>query len=155
MLENQHYVYVQDDVIFYEEFKKNATMHLRRSKGSSGNVTVLWQVNIQSGNSKSVQIDPMAGEVEFSEGQWNSFIKIEIFFISEDVNGLIVSVSLVNITGGGSLGNFTTIKITNFSNNFDPEPSRNPTTLVIVLTVSATLLVALFTAGIIVCCRKR
>ena len=132
-------------------------MELTRRKGSNGNVTVLWAVNIQSGNPDSVQINPMVGETEFTESQWNSSFTIEIFLLSEDTNGLIVNVSLVNVTGGARLGSFTNVKITNFPKYSDPEPSRNPVADIryIIITVAALFVTLPVVVLIIVWCCKR
>ena len=164
MLGNTQYnaTYDQNDTVLYDQLiirdQNQITFNLARRKGSNGNVTVHWAVNIQSGNRDSVRINPMTGEAEFMESQWNSRINIEIVLLLEDRNELTVNVSLVNVTGGASLGNFTSMKITNFPKLSDGElePSRNPLVNTSVIMAVTLILIALaIAATVFVCYRRR
>ena len=95
--------------------------NVARYKGSTGAVNLSWAVTIGQNTSASFNVSPMSGQLKFLESQWNSSIHLQFHSIPETDQQIEICVTLLNITGGGMLGNVTTLKIVFLSKDDDDE----------------------------------
>ena len=92
-----------------------------RYKGSTGAVNLSWAVTIGPNTPPSFTVSPLFGQLKFIESQWNSSIHLQLHSIPKIDQQIEISVTLLNITGGGMLGNVTTLKVVFLSNNDSDE----------------------------------
>jgi hypothetical protein len=149
-----------------ERYGGQMLLDVARYKGSTGAIKLTWGVNIEPNAPASFVVSPMSGEVEFSEGQWNSSIHLRFPFIPDTDQEIGIFVKLLNVSGGAMLGNFTSVKITFPSNVGDDEvttpvkdnnnSNKSDVILKILLPcLSGALLLIGIIAAIIVLCRGR
>ena len=100
-------------------------LEVDRYKGSTGAIRVTWSVIIEPKNLSSFNVSPSFGELEFSEGQWNSSIQLRFLSnISKADREVAIFVKLHNVSGGAILGKVTSMKIT-----FPPATGGNRVTI--------------------------
>ena len=116
----------KDNKIIYSpnRYGDGMLLNVVRYKGSTGNVNLTWGVIIGPNTRASFNVSPVAGQLEFIEGQWNSSIHLMFHSILDTDKELEISVKLLNVSGGGMLGNVTTVKITSNSSVEDNEVTR-------------------------------
>jgi hypothetical protein len=118
-----HAIIEEDNNVIYspERYGGEVLLDVARYKGSTGAIKLTWGIAIEPNTPASFVVSPMFGEVEFSEGQWNSSIRLRFPFIPDTDQEIGIFVKLLNVSGGAMLGNFTSVKITFPSNVGDDE----------------------------------
>jgi hypothetical protein len=124
-------------------------LDVARYKGSTGSIKLAWGVTITPNTAVSFIRSPMFGHLEFSEGQWNSSIHLRFVFIPVTDQEIGIYVKLHNVSGGGTLGKFTDVKIT-FPSKINDE-SNTALVWKIVLPCLALLIIGTTAAAILLC----
>ena len=96
-----------------------------RYKGSTGAVKLTWGVTNEPNTPVSLNVSDMFGQLEFSEGQWNSSIHLRFPVVPLTDQEVGISVKLLNASGGAMLGNFTSVKVVFPPNVTDSEVVKN------------------------------
>jgi hypothetical protein len=104
----------EDNNVVYnrERYGGEMVLNVARYKGSTDGIILTWAVTIEPNAPASFTVSPTFGELEFSEGQWNSSIRLWFPFVPETNQEIRIFVKLLNVSGGAMLGNFTRVKIT-------------------------------------------
>lgn len=106
-----------DIQVFRVEMVTKLEIHVRRSKGSQGNITVSWSL-YQNDSSNSLNfIQPTSGKVSMTDGQWNESFILNVDNEMEAPEN-VIWIQLENPTGGALLASRdkTTVKILVASN---------------------------------------
>jgi hypothetical protein len=109
-----HAVIEKNNTVIYkhERYAGKMFFDVARYKGSTGAVKLIWGVTFEPNTPPSFIVTPQSGEVEFSEGQWNSSIHLQFPFIPVTDRGIGILVKLLHVSDGAILGNFISVKIT-------------------------------------------
>ncbi|CAB4011511.1 Hypothetical predicted protein [Paramuricea clavata] len=104
----------EDNNVLYnrERYGGEMVLNIARYKGSTDPIILTWAVTIEPNAPPSFTVSPMFGELEFSEGQWNSSIHLWFPVVPETNQEIRIFVKLLNVSGGAMLGKFTRVKIT-------------------------------------------
>ena len=112
----------ENKVIYSQDrYSDEMLLNVARYKGSTGVVNLSWAVTNGPNTPASFTVAPVSGQLEFIESQWNSSIRLEFHSIPDTDQQFEISVMLLNVSGGGRLGNVTTVKIVFPSNVGDDE----------------------------------
>ena len=103
----------KDNTVIYrpERYAGEMLLDVTRYKGSTGAIKLAWGVTTELNTPSSFVVTPTSGEVEFSEGQWNSSIHLRFPFIPETEQEIGIFAKLLSVSDGAMLGNFTSVKI--------------------------------------------
>ena len=121
-----HAVIEESNTVIYrpERYAGEMLLDVIRYKGSTGVINAAWGITVEPNTPSSFIVTPKSGEVEFSEGQWNSSIHLRFPFIPETDQKIEIVVKLLSVSDGAMLGNFTSVKITFPPNVGDDEVTK-------------------------------
>ncbi|XP_028399178.1 uncharacterized protein LOC114522645 isoform X2 [Dendronephthya gigantea] len=91
--------------------KQAITLNIVRRKGSTGSINVTWIVTSPSGGDIPFSVSPIGGQLTFLESQWNSSIHLKFGGFPTKMSEVVLSVELLNVSGGAMLGNSRRVQI--------------------------------------------